>query len=195
MHILTALVENEVQNANRVNGIQLVVPVAVLGLLTNGESGVIHHAVGKIVLVHVLHLHYNVVTLVGSAIHIEDGAARIYHLVKMLRILVGDVRDIVPAFEKGVQERNQVLLVQFAAEDVLETEVGVRADISLSVHGVVVLLCKGTHYFECENGKTTKKVISPQNYARRNQASKKIPTFAVCFDAKSNDSGLLRSSQ
>ena len=51
----------------------------------------------------------------------------------MLRILIGDILDIVPAVEKRIQERNQVFLVQFATKDVLEAEVGVRTDVALLI--------------------------------------------------------------
>ena len=130
-----------------VYGVQFVVPVAAFGLFADGESAVIHHAVGEIVLVHVLHFHNDVVALVGGAVYIEYGAARIDHLIKVLRVLVADILDVVPSVEQGVQERNQVFLVQFAAKDVLETEVGIGTDIALACHGEYFLPCKNTQIF------------------------------------------------
>ena len=79
--IVVVIVENEVQDTYRINGVQLVVPVATLGLLADGESGVIDHSVHEVVLIHVLHLHDDMVAFVGGAIRIENGPARIHHLI------------------------------------------------------------------------------------------------------------------
>ena len=77
-----------------------------------------------------LHLHDDVVPVLVGTEHIEYQTLFLVGQAELLRLTVGNVSDWPDIWrQKGVEEMNQVLLLQLGAEDALETEVGQQVDV------------------------------------------------------------------
>jgi len=102
---------------------------------------------------------------VGNAVNIKDCTARVHRLIQMFRVVVSNVLYVVSAFEKGVEERDKILFVQLAAKDVLEAEIRVRTDVTLSFHSLIFL----------------QKYEKKRRYAKKNQNPKVLKgSLAEC---------------
>ena len=64
------IAEGEVQNANAIDGFQVVVPPALLGLLPDGESGIIDGSFLEIVLLCLLEFHNEPLALFIFAVNV-----------------------------------------------------------------------------------------------------------------------------
>ena len=89
------------------------VPIAsTLRLFADGKSGIIDGAVFEKLLVDVLHLYDKLLALVVLTINIEDGAAGINAVAKLLRIKICDILNVLFAMEHRVQEAYKQFLVK-----------------------------------------------------------------------------------
>ena len=124
------LLEAEVQDADGVDALQLVVPHSLGGLLADGEGGVIDAAVLEELLLALLHLHQEVLPLLVLAIHVEHGTAVVFLRAQTLRVEVGDVPHHFLPVQQRVEEADEQLLVDFRTEQLLESEVGIKVHVS-----------------------------------------------------------------
>ena len=121
----------EVQEADGVDRVQVEVPVAAtLCLLADGKRGIIYRAVLEELLVHVLHLHDELLATLVGAIHVEDGTASVGAVAEVLGVEVGDVAHRLLAVEQGVEETHEQLLIELGTEEPLETEIGMGVYVS-----------------------------------------------------------------
>ena len=97
-------VEAEVEDADDVHALQLVVPVAAAGLLTDGESGVVEAAVLEELLLAALHLHQELLTVLVLAVHVEHGAAVGLARAQVLGVQVGQFLDLLTPVKQAVDE-------------------------------------------------------------------------------------------
>lgn len=125
------LVKTEVQDADGIDALQAVVPLATGRLLADGEGGVVHATILEELLLTLLHLHQEMLTLLVHAIYVEHRTAVVLLRAQVLRVQVGDLADLLPPVQQGVQEADEQLLVRLRAEQSLEREVGVKIDVSL----------------------------------------------------------------
>lgn len=136
--------KREVQYADGVHVVEFIVPVAPLGLLGDGECGIIDGAVLVKVLVYILHLHDDARTGVRRAVHVKDSTASLFVRAELLAVFIGDVGNDRVAIEQRIEETHQQILVEGYAKDALETEVGQWIDVSFSrvYHGVMFFVTK-----------------------------------------------------
>ena len=129
--VLFTLGKVEVQEADGVDRVQVEVPVAAtLCLLADGKRGIIYRAVLEELLVHVLHLHDELLATFVGAIHVEDGTASVGAVAEVLGVEVGDVAHRLLAVEQGVEETHEQLLIELGTEEPLETEIGMGVYVS-----------------------------------------------------------------
>ena len=108
----TSAVEAEVEDADDVHALQLVVPVAAAGLFADGKCGVIQAAVLEELLLAALHLHQELFAELVLAVHVEHGAAVGLARAQVLGVQVRQFLDLLP-------------------EQLLEAEVGVGVDVAV----------------------------------------------------------------
>ncbi len=125
------VVEREVQDADGVNRLQLVVPVAAPGLFADGECGIEHATVLEKLLLGLLHLNQELLATVVLAIDIENSLAVKLLRAQLLAVQVGQGGDDLLTGQQRVQETAQQLLVNLRAEQFLESKVGIEIDVSL----------------------------------------------------------------
>ena len=142
--VFLLVLEYEVQDAESVYLVELVVPTLFLSVLlchlAYGERGVVYAPVLEKLLEHVLHLHDILRAALGGAVHVEYGLALGGGTSEFLGVEVGDVENLVlgyrAAFLKhSVEEAYQKVFVEFRAEEFLESEVGVWVDVLC--HGIL----------------------------------------------------------
>ena len=108
----------------------VVFPVALSEQVADGASRVGDDALAEELLRGALHLHDDVVVLLGAAEDVENESLFVLHHSQLLRRQVGDIGDCASVLlEEGVKESDEVFLVLFSAEDSLETEVGQQMDV------------------------------------------------------------------
>ena len=128
--ILQPISEVEVKQAYGVDWIEMEVPIAsTLCLFANGEGRLIYGAVLEKLLIHVLHLHYELLALVALTIYIEYGTACIGTVAKLLGIKIRDVLNVLLAVKHGVQKADKQLLVELRAEQALKAEICMWIDV------------------------------------------------------------------
>ena len=129
--VVILLVESEVQNTDDVDTFQLVVPVSALSLFTDREGGVIDAAVLEILLQATLHFHQYLFTLLVFAIDIEHRFAVSFAGAQVFSIEVSQVCDDLFPVQQAIDETDKEFLIYFRTEKLLETEVGIRVDVSV----------------------------------------------------------------
>ena len=93
--VLKTVGKVEVQQANRVDWIEMEVPVSsTLCLFSDGERRIIDGAVFEELLVYVLHLHDEFLSLVILAIYVEDGSAGIHTVTKLFGVEISYVLHV-----------------------------------------------------------------------------------------------------
>jgi hypothetical protein len=130
---LTAWVRKaKVQDANRVNGFQVVIPIPTLGrLLLQGKSGVKDTAVFEVQLAHVLHLNDELLAFLVFAIQIKHGFPVRFRLALVFSIQIRQIPDLFPLSQHLIQKVNQQFLVELGAKQLLEAKVGEGIDVSV----------------------------------------------------------------
>ena len=99
------IVETEIENAYHINLLQGIIPVYVMAVINfvqvslyalflNGERSIINASIHKIDLRGLLHLHYEFLALVVLAIHVVYGLAVRFHIGKLLRVQVSDIKNL-----------------------------------------------------------------------------------------------------
>ena len=134
--VRSIVAELEVEYAYHIDGFQLIIPFALETLLTDWESGVIDAPVLEVLLLAALHLHKYLLATLILAIYIEHGAAVTFRRTQMLGVEIIKVAYHFLAAKQAVDETYQKFLVYFRAEKHLETEVGIRIDISVACETV-----------------------------------------------------------
>ena len=131
VRVVESVGEVEVEQSYGVHGVEVEVPVASsLRLLTYWERGVVYGAVLEELLVHVLHLHDELLSTVVLAVHVEHCASCVHAVAELLGVEVRDLLHVLLSAEHGVEEALQQLLVELRAEQPLESEVGMRVYVS-----------------------------------------------------------------
>jgi hypothetical protein len=129
--VIFMVVEDEVEDADGVDGSELVVPFAFEGLLLDGEGGVVDAAVFEEVLFGFLDFDDEAFAAEGLAVDVEDGFAIDLCAAELFGVAEGEVGDLMVGGEEGVEEVDQKVFVGFRAKDPLEAEVGQEADVSV----------------------------------------------------------------
>ena len=130
-----AVREHEVEDADRVDILQMIVPRSLGRLLADGRGGVIDAAVLEEGLFRLLHLHDEAASVPGCAIDIEDGAAVATAVAEVFAVEVLDVLNLLlTVVEQGVEETDEQVLVHLRAEKFLEAEVSVGVNVLFFRH-------------------------------------------------------------
>ena len=124
-------VELEIQDANDIDGFQPVVPLSFLSLFADGESGIVKATILEELLFATLHLHQYLFAIFVLAIHVEHCLAVGLARAKVFRVEISQVFHHLLAMEQAVDEADEQVFVDFGAEQFLETEIGVRIDITV----------------------------------------------------------------
>lgn len=136
------LVEYEVEQAYRIDGLQFKIPVvSAFGLLAYRKGGIEYAPVLEIILFGFLHLHDELLAALVLAIHIEDGLAVERSFPQLLGGEKSQRRDTGLFGQYRIQEINQKVFVYLCAEQFFETEIGKGVDVSAND---ILLLSK--HY-------------------------------------------------
>ena len=129
---LLALRKRKVEDADSIDILQLIIPVALLSLFRNRKCGIEYRPVLVEVLIDILHLDNETAAVSSLAIHIEDGLASILITAELLAVTVFNILNDPLAIEHGIEETHQQVAVERSSEDALKTEIGQRIDISLT---------------------------------------------------------------
>ena len=148
-----AVGELKVEDANRVDIVQAVVPFAFLGLLADGCGGVIEASVLEIGLLGLLHLYDEAAVVLGYTVDIEHGAAVAIAFAEVFAVQVLHVLYFPGAVVKQcIEETDKQVLVHLCSEQLFESEVGIRINVfffDVVCHKLPSLncFCKDNDYF------------------------------------------------
>ena len=96
--------EHKVQNPYGIDIFEAIVPVALDGLITDGEGGVVDTAVPEISLHSSLHLYDEFLTVSQLTIDIEHGSASNVVITQLFTVQVGQVCYLLLTTEEGVEK-------------------------------------------------------------------------------------------
>ena len=117
--------EDEVEDANGIDGLQIVVPSTLLRLFTDWESGIEDGTLLEKILLGLLHLDDELLAAAAFAIDIENGPAVGVERANPFIFQKGDGLELALLIaEKLVQEIHEDVLVRLLSEEFFETEVG-----------------------------------------------------------------------
>jgi hypothetical protein len=105
--VVSVVVEDEVEDADGVDGAELEVPFAFEGLFLDGEGGVIDAAVFEEVLFGFLDFDDEAFAADGLAVDVEDGFAVYGGTAELFGVFEGEVLDVVVGGQDGVEEVDQ----------------------------------------------------------------------------------------
>ena len=123
--------KNEVEDADDIHSLQLIVPFSTGSLLANGEGGIIQTAVLEKLLLTPLHLHQNLLPLLVLTIHVENSPPVILLRAQVFGVQIGHVLDNLLAKQQRIEKTHEQFLVHVCAEQQLESEVGVRINVAV----------------------------------------------------------------
>ena len=78
-----------------------------------------------------LHFYQEIFPLFIGAVNIKNSAAIILLRAQMLRIKIGDVFDFLTSLQKGIEETDKQILIDFCPEKFLEREIRIKIDVSI----------------------------------------------------------------
>ena len=123
--------ETKIQDTDRVDGLQTIIPIATGCLLAHGERRIVNAAVLEELLLAFLHFHQKILAPLVRAVDIEHGTAVIFLRAQMFRIEIGDVLDLLASLQEGVEETDKQVLVDFCPKKFLEREIRIEIDITV----------------------------------------------------------------
>ncbi len=123
--------EIEVEECHGVDVLELEIPfVSFSRLFANGESGIEKRAVLEVLLVGILHFHYELFSVLVFAIHVKYGFALGIDIADVLAVEVGHVANDLLTIEKRVEKVDEQVFVGRSAEYPFEPEVGEQTDVA-----------------------------------------------------------------
>ncbi|EJW97426.1 hypothetical protein EVA_14469 [gut metagenome] len=129
------IIETKVENANRINGCQLIIPLVPFDcLVTNRESGIENASIFKVLLFSLLHFYQNLGPVNCLTIHIKDSLAVIFLTTQMLRIQIGQITDFFFSMKQGIQKADKQLFIGLCSKQLLKSEVCIEIDITFIVY-------------------------------------------------------------
>ncbi len=129
--IAFVVVENEVEDADGVDGAEFKVPLAFEGLFLDWEGGVVDAAIFKEVLFGFLDFDDEAIAVLGLAVDVEDGFTIELCTAKVFGVFEREILNVVMGGQKRVEEVDQQTFMRFGAEDAFEAKVGEETDISV----------------------------------------------------------------
>ena len=124
-------IETKIQDANGVDGLQTIIPIATRCLLAHGERRIVNAAVLEELLLAFLHFHQKILAPLVRAVDIEHGTAVIFLRAQMFRIEIGDVLDFLASLQESVEKTDKQVLVDFCSKKFLEREIRIEIDITV----------------------------------------------------------------
>jgi hypothetical protein len=129
--IAFVVVENEVEDANGIDGAEFKVPFAFERLFLDGEGGVVDAAIFEEVLFGLLDFDDEPIAVLGLAVDVEDGFTIELCTAKILGVFERQILDVVMGGQDGIEEIDQETFIWFGAEDAFEAKIGEETDISI----------------------------------------------------------------
>jgi hypothetical protein len=129
--IVFVVVENEIEDANGVDGAEFKIPFAFERLFLDGEGGVVDAAIFEEVLFGLLDFDDEPIAVLGLAVDVEDGFTIELCTAKILGVFERQILDVVMGGQDGIEEIDQETFIWFGAEDAFEAKIGEETDISI----------------------------------------------------------------